>query len=131
MAHSLEARVPFLDHGFIGACARLKSHWKQNGKTGKYVLKTLAEKYLPHEIAHRNKHDFVMPLRQWLEGGLKPLVEESLGPSGFAKRNLLQLDALERVKADHFSGRKDHSGRIWVLLILELWLKRYAPAFSL
>ncbi|MFI5283980.1 MAG: asparagine synthase (glutamine-hydrolyzing) [Candidatus Dormibacterales bacterium] len=138
MAHSLEARVPYLDHGFIGACARLKPQlkqlkagWTPTGKTEKYVLKKLAEKYLPREIVHRDKQGFVMPLRQWLDGGLKPLVEESLGPSGLAKRNVLRLEALERLKADHFSGRKDHSMRIWVLLILELWLKRYDPAFSL
>jgi asparagine synthase (glutamine-hydrolysing) len=138
MAHSLEARVPYLDHGFIGACARLKPQlkqlkagWTPTGKTEKYVLKKLAEKYLPREIVHRDKQGFVMPLRQWLDGGLRPLVEECLGPSGLARRNVLQLDALERLKADHVSGRKDHSRRIWVLLILELWLQRYDPAFSL
>ncbi len=131
MAHSLEARVPYLDHGFIDACARLPAEWKQHGGTGKYVLKRLAEKYLPREIVHRNKQGFVMPLRQWLDGGLKPLVERHLGRGGLAKRNLFRPAALEQLKGDHYDRRKDHSGRIWVLLVLELWLQRYEPAFAL
>lgn len=131
MAYSLEARVPYLDHGFIDACARLPASWKQHEKTGKYVLKKLAEKLLPHEIVHRNKQGFVMPLRQWLDGGLRPLVDDCLGPGGLPKRNLLQADAVARLVGDHRSGRKDHSGRLWVLLVLELWLRRWEPEFAL
>lgn len=131
MAYSLEARVPYLDHGFIDACARLPTRWKQHEKTGKYVLKKLAEKLLPREIVYRNKQGFVMPLRQWLDGGLRPLVDDCLGAGGLPKRNLLRPEAVAKLVADHRSNRKDHSGRLWVLLVLELWLRRWEPGFVL
>jgi asparagine synthase (glutamine-hydrolysing) len=131
MAYSLEARVPYLDHGFIDACARLPARWKQHEKTGKHVLKKVAEKLLPREIVHRNKQGFVMPLRQWLDGGLRPLVDECLGAGGLPRRNLLRPEAVARLVADHRSNRKDHSGRLWVLLVLELWLRRWEPEFAL
>jgi asparagine synthase (glutamine-hydrolysing) len=131
MAYSLEARVPYLDHGFIDACARLPAQWKQHEKTGKYVLKKLAEKLLPREIVYRNKQGFVMPLRPWLDGGLRPLVDDCLGAGGLPRRNLLRPEAVARLVADHRSNRKDHSGRLWVLLVLELWLRRWEPEFAL
>jgi asparagine synthase (glutamine-hydrolysing) len=131
MAHSLEARVPYLDHRFIEACARLDPLWKQHGNTRKYVLKKVAEKYLPWNIVHRPKQGFVMPLRDWLRADLKQHVAANLGPGGLAARNMFQPRALERLQRQHDDGRKDHSGRLWVLLMLELWFKRYEPGFAL
>ena len=131
MAHSLEARVPYLDHRFIDACARLDPLWKQHGNTRKYVLKRVAEKYLPWNIVHRPKQGFVMPLREWLRADLKQHVAANLGAGGLAARNIFQPRALERLQRQHNEGQKDHSGRLWVLLVLELWFKRYEPGFAL
>ena len=65
MAHSLEARVPYLDHRFFEFCARLDPALKQHGRTGKYLLKKLALKLLPREIVERPKQGFFPPLAEW------------------------------------------------------------------
>ena len=131
MAHSLEARVPYLDHKFVEFVAQLNPALKQNGKTTKYLLKKLAEKYLPHDIIYRPKQGFVMPLTQWLEGGLKPRMEHALGPDGLDKRGLFRDGALQRVLREHRTRRRNHAGRLWALTVLELWFEKYAPEFRL
>jgi asparagine synthase (glutamine-hydrolysing) len=131
MAYSLEARVPYLDHRFVEFAARLDPALKQHGRTTKYLLKKLAEKYLPHDIVHRRKQGFVMPLSQWLAGGLKGRMERAIGPDGLARRGLFRRSALERLLAEHRSGRRNHAGRLWALTTLEAWFDRYAPSFAL
>lgn len=131
MAYSLEARVPYLDHKFVEFVALLDPALKQKGKSTKYLLKKLAEKYLPHDIIYRPKQGFVMPLSQWLEGGLRPRMEHALSAEGLGKRGLFRDGALARVLAEHRSGRSNHAGRLWALTVLELWFSRYAPDFSL
>ena len=131
MAFSLEARVPYLDHKFVEFMAKLNPELKQRGKTTKYLLKKLAEKYLPHDIIYRPKQGFVMPLTQWLEGGLKPNMEQALSAGGLEKRGLFRKGALQRVLNEHRNGRSNHAGRLWALTVLELWFSRYAADFSL
>ena len=131
MAFSLEARVPYLDHEFYGWCARLDPALKVNGRTTKFILKALAERYLPRDIVHRKKQGFMMPLERWLAKELKPDIESALGRAGLARRGLIRPEAIERLIAEHASGRKNHAMRLWVLLILERWLARYEPDFAL
>jgi asparagine synthase (glutamine-hydrolysing) len=131
MAHSLEARVPYLDHVFYETCARLDPGLKLREGERKFVLKKVAENYLPRDIVHRAKQGFMMPLRTWLGQELRGRVEASIGAGGLGKRNLFRPGALARVAGEHYSGRKNHSMRLWVLLVLELWFERYAPDFRL
>ncbi len=131
MAFSLEARVPYLDHGFYGFCARLDPELKVKGTGRKLLLKRLAERYLPPAIVHREKQGFMMPLERWLAHELKADVERALGADGLARRGLLRPEALRKLVAEHASGRKNHAMRLWVLLVLERWLARYEPDFTL
>jgi len=131
MAHSLEARVPYLDHRFVEFVARLDPRLKQKGDTRKYLLKKLAEKFLPAEIVHRRKQGFVMPLSDWLATGLRDRVDESLGTGGLDKRGLFRDGALPRLLAEHRAGRRNHSGRLWALTVLEVWFERYAPDYRI
>lgn len=131
MAHSLEARVPYLDHVFYETCARLDPGLKLRDGTRKWVLKRVAERYLPRDIVHREKQGFMMPLRSWLSRELRPRVEHSLGAAGLLKRNLFRPEALAKLTHEHYDGRKNHSLRLWVLLALELWFARYEPDFRL
>jgi asparagine synthase (glutamine-hydrolysing) len=131
MAYSLEARVPYLDHKFVEFVATLDPAFKQRGETRKYLLKKLAEKFLPHDIVHRRKQGFVMPLSEWLETGLRDRVERSLGAGGLAKRGLFRAGALAKLLKEHRAGRRNHAGRLWALTVLEVWFERYAPGFSL
>ncbi len=128
MAHSLEARVPYLDHRFFEFCARLDPALKQRGATGKFILKRLAGKYLPATTVHRSKQGFVPPLGEWFAGLLKRDVDDALSPGGLGRRGLFQPQALERLRA---APRASDVGRVWALLVLEKWFRRYAPDFSL
>jgi asparagine synthase (glutamine-hydrolysing) len=131
MAHSLEARVPYLDHEFFGWCARLEPSLKVSGGSGKLALKRLAKRYLPADIVDRPKQGFMMPLRRWLAVELKADIAEALGPAGLQRRGLIRAEAIARLLEEHGSGRKNHAMRLWVLLVLEYWFARYEPAFAL
>ena len=131
MAYSLEARVPYLDHGFYGFCARLGASQKIADGTRKAILKRLAERYLPQQIVHREKQGFMMPLQRWLARELKDDLAHALGPHGLGRRGLIRPEAIARLQAEHAAGRKNHAMRLWVLLILERWFARYEPGFAL
>jgi asparagine synthase (glutamine-hydrolysing) len=70
-------------------------------------------------------------LREWLGSELKPYLAESLSATGILKRNLFKPEAIKRLIHQHETGRKNHSTRLWALLVLELWFRRYEPDFSL
>jgi asparagine synthase (glutamine-hydrolysing) len=129
MAHSLEARVPYLDHRFFEFCARLDPSLKQRGRTGKYLLKKLALKLLPPEIVQRPKQGFFPPLAEWFGGPLK--AQTHAAASSLDKRGLFRSGSLPELLGDHYAGKRSHSGRLWALLVLEKWFQRYAPGFAL
>jgi len=132
MAHSLEARVPYLDHRFVEFCARLEPALKLRGGEHKWLLKRVAERYLPRDIVHRGKQGFVMPLSEWLAGRLAgELDSHLLGGEGLARRGLFRDGVVERLLAEHRAGGRNNSGRLWALLILERWFRRWAPSWTL
>jgi asparagine synthase (glutamine-hydrolysing) len=131
MAHSLEARVPYLDHRFVEFAARLPPHLKIGALGGKHLLKRVALRYLPPEIVLRPKQGFMLPLQHWLSHGLRAATERALSPQGLARRNIVRPAVLERLRREQFGGRPRHSIRTWALLCLELWLERRHPEFAL
>lgn len=131
MAYSLEARVPYLDHRFFEFSAQLDPALKYCHGIHKYLLKKLAERYLPHSIVHRPKQGFVMPLSEWLAHRLKPMLEAALAKNALGRRGLFRKDALIQLLVTHQNGSKNHSGRLWALMVLEHWFSRYEPSFAL
>ena len=129
MAHSLEARVPYLDHRFFEFCARLDPALKQRGRTGKYLLKRLAEKLLPGEIVRRRKQGFIPPLADWLAGPLRERAQAAFASLG--RRGLFRPGALSGVVDEFYTGGRRHGNRLWALLVLETWCQRYAPGLAL
>lgn len=125
MAFSLEARVPYLDHRLIEFASRLPACLKLRGTEGKYLLKKAAEKYLPPEIIWRSKAGFVMPLREWLGDKLHPLMKDTL--STLLKRNLFKKGVVEKLIRDETARKRSHATRLWSLIALELWFRRYVP----
>lgn len=120
MTYSLEARVPYLDHKLVEFAAKLPIHFKLRQTEGKYLLKQVARKgYLPPDIISRPKWGFVLPLKEWMGGELKPLMDDAL--ISLQKRNLFR----------NLSARKDlHATRLFALLSLELWFRRFAPEYQ-
>ena len=131
MAHSLEARVPYLDHRLVEVAAQIRPETKHSGVTSKYILKKVAEKYLPKDTVYRRKQGFHMPLRDWLANELRPDLERHLSAEGLLQRNLFNVNSVTRLLAEHQSGKKDHAIKLWNLLVLERWFQAYAPDFAL
>jgi len=115
----LEARSPLLDHEVIEYCATLPTSLKVRQRTGKYLLKRLAERYFPAEFVHRRKMGFGIPLAEWLRGRLRPTVEEVLG-DGDAMAPLDRGVVREYVEA-FFDQGAPHDSRVWALLMFGLW----------
>lgn len=131
MAFSLEARVPYLDHRLVEFASQLPVHFKLKETSGKYLLKRMAEKkgLLPRDIIYRSKQGFVLPLRDWLAGDLKPLLDDALSSNGLLKRNIFRPGVIERLRKEETSRKRLHATRLWSLLTLELWFRKYAPDY--
>lgn len=121
MASSIESRVPLLDHLFVEFAARVPDRMKLRGRTGKYILKKIAEDLLPRQILYRTKMGFPTPWRAWLlEPEAAAVYETLLDPEGFLAA-YVDRTALELLLARHREGREDASDRIWRLLNLQIW----------
>ncbi|HEY5037687.1 MAG TPA: asparagine synthase (glutamine-hydrolyzing), partial [bacterium] len=125
MAASLEARVPYLDHRLVEFAFSLPSSMKLRGKTGKYLLKKAAEKYIPQDIINRPKQGFGVPLGPWFRKELKPLLMDTLHSRKFQKRGYFNVAKTEELLLEHMSGKKDHHLLLYGLLLVELWHRQY------
>jgi asparagine synthase (glutamine-hydrolysing) len=122
MAHGVETRVPFLDHRLVELAFRLPARARLHRGTGKWIIKRIAERYLPKALAWRAKNGFSFPLTPWLRdgNGLGGRLDLILAEASVSRR-LLPRPRLETLIAEHRSGRADHAEALWTLLALESW----------
>ncbi len=126
MATSLEVRVPILDHVFVEWATGLPADWKIRHGQQKYILRKLAERVgVPKEVIHRPKQGFALPLVHWIRHELKDLITTVLLDARTLRRGYFQPEGVRQLLDEHFRGRRNHSGRIWRLLIFELWHRNY------
>ena len=125
MAANLEVRVPFLNREMIDLAARMPPDLKLRGFKRKYILKRALEKVLPHEVVWRKKAGFGAPIRSWLRGPLKPLVDDLLSEATVRKRGLFRPDEVRRIINANLSGREDYNLQVFQLLNLELWQRQF------
>jgi asparagine synthase (glutamine-hydrolysing) len=125
MAANLEVRVPFLNRQMIEFAARLPPEFKLRGFKRKYILKRALEKVLPREVVWRKKAGFGAPIRSWLRGPLRPLVDELLSDEVVRKRGLFRPEEVRRLIERNLSGREDFSLQVFQLLNLELWHRQF------
>jgi asparagine synthase (glutamine-hydrolysing) len=123
MAHSVEARSPFLDNDWVTWTARLPIQYKVRGLQTKWLLKAAFAEKLPSAIVARGKQGFGVPIGPWLRGELR----------GWAQERLLgnpQLDqwfrpaAIRQLLKEHDSGQFNHGKKLWALLMYAVWLDR-------
>ncbi len=126
MATSLEVRCPFLDHEFVEWSASLAPHWKLCMGQSKYALKKLAVRLgVPARTIHRPKQGFAMPLVHWFRKELKVGIGQILLEPRALSRGYFNPSGVRTLLDEHWKGRRDHSGSLWILLMFELWHRNY------
>ena len=128
MAASIEARVPFLDHRLVEFAAGLPASVKVRSLGTKALLRQALRHDLPPATLRRPKRAFLVPLRRWLGGDLRGLLEATLTSTAARTRGLFQPAAVRRLLDEQVSGRRDHGRALWTLLCLQLWLDEVLDA---
>jgi len=123
MAHGLEVRVPLLDHHLVQFAMHLPDALRFKQGRGKYLLRKVAERYLPEALLEPRKQGFTVPVSQWLRGELGARVEEIFCSDAFAARGVIRPQRALELLAMHRSGSFDLGHRIWSLVILEMWFQ--------
>jgi asparagine synthase (glutamine-hydrolysing) len=122
MAHSLEVRSPLLDQFVVEMAAAIPSELKLKNGVGKYILKKVVAPYLPAESMKKRKQGFGVPLRDWLKGGLAGMVSDYLeGAQPHLPGDVFQLGTVQKIVREHRQGERDHSRKLWLLLVLAAW----------
>ena len=124
MAHALEVRAPFLDRELSELAFRLAPSSRVRGLSLKRVLRAAVGDLLPHEILHRSKRGFGVPLDRWFRQDLKTYVKGMLCARDTRVREHLAGSAIDELVAEHQAGAGDHGHAIWSLLTLEIFLRR-------
>ena len=118
MGSSIEARVPFLAHQLIDYSSKIdKSLFVKNGET-KYLIKKLAEKYIPYENIYRKKVGFDLPIEHWFRNELKDKLSELIETS--VQRDIINIKIIQQIFNDHLKGKTNASGKLWAFMSLEL-----------
>jgi len=125
MAHSLEARSPFLDHEFMEFAATIPSDLKVRGRETKIILKRALTGLLPDEILHRPKMGFGVPIDHWLRHELKDLAYDTLLSPRALGRGYFRPEAVQRLLDEHMRGTASWHYLLWTLLMLELWHRTF------
>ena len=128
MAHSIESRVPLLDNDVIEFAATLPTELKIHQGRRKHVLKEALKGMVPAGILDRRKQGFAVPLGSWFKGGLTDVFADVLGSTTTRQRGYFQPAFIERLVREQLSGRRDHTLRLWQLLVFELWYRQYVDA---
>jgi len=125
MAHSLETRVPFLDHRLLEFVATIPSNLKIRGWTKKYLLKKAFAPTLPREILWRRKKGFSVPMAVWLRGPLRPFLLDWLGEARIKRVGFFNEKMISTLIEEHLAYRHNHENKLWSLLIFSIWHELY------
>lgn len=125
MAHSLEVRVPLIDHELVEFVSTIPAKYKlRKGQTKVLLIEALRD-VLPRAVIERPKRGFEMPVANWLRGPLRAALEEALSPAAVKARGVFHPATVTQVKDDFISGRAPSYLHAWSLTMFELWCRRY------
>src|SRR5262245_50991296 len=123
MAHSLEARVPLLDHVLVEFAATIPPELQLRDGAGKRLFKRALESVLPAAIRERPKRGFAIPLGRWFRAGWSDFVRDLLLSERARQRGLFQPREIERLIGRPQRGQEDMDLQLWTALSLELWFR--------
>ncbi len=125
MYHSLELRVPFVDHRIIEFCAGIPSRLKIKGLRKKWLLTKIAKKYLPSRVIDHRKQGFASPMAAWLNNDLKRFTEKMLDDRTIADQHVFDPRRIEIILSEHQTRRRLNDKSIFSLLMFQVWLNNF------
>jgi asparagine synthase (glutamine-hydrolysing) len=125
MAHSLEVRVPFLDHELLELAARIPPRHKLRGMERKAVLRGAVRDLLPDDFFTRRKMGFSAPVAVWFRESLRDFVEDTLDARRLREAGVFEPSAVRRILDDHAARRANYDNVIWALVTFALWHRDY------
>ena len=121
MAHSLEARVPFLSHKLVDWALTVPFDQKMKGSTGKLLLRHAVSSWLPSEILKRPKQGFQIPHARWFRGRFGDYARALWHDSGAAAAGYLDSVAVDRLFDEHKRGLADHGRILYAIAVFGHW----------
>jgi asparagine synthase (glutamine-hydrolysing) len=125
MANGLEVRSPLLDRDVVDFVCRLPMEYKLNGLKTKYLLKKVAEKFLPRKLVHRKKRGFAVPLATWLTGELKEFMLDYLSQERIERQKIFYYPYVKQLVDEQLSKSKDNREPLWTMLVFQTWYEKY------
>src|SRR6478609_11048 len=127
MAHSLEARVPFLSHKLVDWAMTVPTSLKLRGSTGKYILRQAIAPWVPPSVMSRPKQGFQIPHAKWLRGGFGDFAQATWLDSGAAQAGYLEPKAVADLFAEHKRGAANHARMIYAITVFSIWWRDTRP----
>ncbi len=125
MAHSLEARTPFLDHEFIEKMFQIPAEKRTQKKQLKYLFIQAIYDLLPEEHLSAKKRGFILPVDRWIRKNLRSKVEEVFSKSYLRNQQIFQEDLYDRIVRPHMESSRDQSWQIWTIFMFQLWFEKF------
>ncbi|MGI9326438.1 MAG: asparagine synthase (glutamine-hydrolyzing) [Pseudomonadales bacterium] len=125
MAVSLESRVPLLDLDLVNYAFALPGDLKMDAKESKSLLKAVAAKRVPEHCVYRTKQGFSIPIKQWLGGQFKPIMDRYLCAERLSRQGLFDPKTVTQLIGEHLSQKANHSHILWGLIVFQAWHDRW------
>ncbi len=123
MAHSVEMRLPFLDHELARRVLSLPDGYLFRGWKLKRLMRRFLASRLPPKVVRRRKRGTHLPVGKWLNSELKPLCDHYLSARVLNRLGLFSMSTVQRLLAEHRTGKRDNAFSLWTLLVFSAWLE--------
>ena len=125
MSVSLEGREPLLDFNLIEYVAKLPSKYKINNGDTKYIFKSIVHDYIPKEMMDRPKMGFSVPITEWFRDELKDMMLDYINEESLKEQKLFNVYNVIKMRDDYFNGMTEYANRLWMILVFQMWYKRW------
>ena len=125
MADGVETRVPYLDIDLVEFAQNLNPNFKLKDGETKFILKKVAERYLPKEIIYRPKTGFGAPVRKWVKEDMSEMINSYLSEAKIIEHGIFDYQEVKKLIDRNSKGKIDASYNIWSILAITSWINQF------